>query len=78
MYKGQSQIDYLRYNDNFSYLKNDSLVRKGTENIKFKSIAPNASSTIRVADTNRGIKVAYKIINIDSKQNSDSVAGTGP
>ena len=46
-----------------------------TENIKFKSIAPNASSTIRVPDTNRGIKVAYKIINIDSKQNSDAVAG---
>jgi hypothetical protein len=46
-----------------------------TENIKFKSIAPNASSTIRVPDTNRGIKVSYKIINIDSKQISDSVAG---
>jgi hypothetical protein len=46
-----------------------------TENIKFKSIAPNASSTIRVPDTNRGIKVSYKIITIDSKQNSDSVAG---
>jgi len=46
-----------------------------TENIKFKSIAPNASSTIKVPDTNRGIKVAYKIINIDSKQNSDAVAG---
>ena len=46
-----------------------------TENIKFKSIAPNTSTTIRVPDTNRGIKVSYKIINIDSKQNSDSVAG---
>lgn len=46
-----------------------------TENIKFKSIAPNRSATIRVPDTNRGIKVAYKIINIDSKQNSDAVAG---
>ena len=46
-----------------------------TENIKFKSIAPNGSATIRVPDTNRGIKVAYKIINIDSKQNSDAVAG---
>lgn len=34
-YKGQSQIDYLRYNDNFNYLKSDSLVRKGTENLKF-------------------------------------------
>jgi len=46
-----------------------------TENIKFKSIAPNRSATIRVPDTNRGIKVAYKIITIDSKQNSDAVAG---
>lgn len=46
-----------------------------TENIKFKSIAPNRSATIRVPDTNRGIKVSYKIINIDSKQNSDAVAG---
>ena len=46
-----------------------------TENINFKSIAPNASSTIRVPDTNRGIKVSYKIINIDSKQNSNAVAG---
>ena len=46
-----------------------------TENIKFKSIAPNTSSTIKIADTNRGIKVEYKIINIDSKQNSDVVAG---
>lgn len=46
-----------------------------TENIKFRSIAPNASSTIRVPDTNRGIKVSYKIITIDSKQNSDVAAG---
>ncbi len=45
------------------------------ENIKFKSIAPNSSSTIRVADTNRGIRVEYKIINIDSKQKIDDVAG---
>ncbi len=34
-YKGQSQIDYLRYNDDFNYLKSDSVVRKGTENFKF-------------------------------------------
>ncbi len=46
-----------------------------TENIKFRSVAPNASATIRVPDTNRGIKVSYKIITIDSKQNSDAVAG---
>jgi hypothetical protein len=46
-----------------------------TENIKFRSVAPNASATIRVPDTNRGIKISYKIITIDSKQNSDAVAG---
>jgi hypothetical protein len=46
-----------------------------TENIKFRGVAPNGSSTIKVPDTNRGIKVSYKIINIESKQNSDAVAG---
>lgn len=46
-----------------------------TENIKFKSIAANTSATIRIPDTNRGIKVAYKIINIACKQNKDAVAG---
>lgn len=34
-YKGQSQVDYLRYNDDFNYLKSDSISRKGTENLKF-------------------------------------------
>ncbi len=44
-----------------------------TENVKFKSIAPNASATIKIPDTNRGIKVSYKIINIDTKH-ADGVA----
>jgi hypothetical protein len=56
------------------YLKPSEETLK-TENIQFVSIAPNASSTIKVPDTNRGIKVSYKIINIDSKQNSEAVAG---
>lgn len=46
-----------------------------TENVKFKSIAPNASATIKIPDTNRGIKVSYKIINIDTKH-ADGVALT--
>jgi hypothetical protein len=46
-----------------------------TENIRFRGVAPNGSSTIKVADTNRGIKISYRIINIESKQNSDAVAG---
>ena len=46
-----------------------------TENIRFDAIAPGSSETIKVADTNRGIKVLYKIINIESKQSDDDVAG---
>src|SRR5688572_7162447 len=46
-----------------------------TENIRFQAISPNTSATIKVPDTNRGIKVLYKIINIESKQNDDAVAG---
>ena len=42
-----------------------------TEHISFKSIAPNGSATVRVPDTNRGIKVNYRIINIKA---SDEVA----
>ncbi len=55
------------------YLKpSEELLR--TENIKFRSIAPNGSSTIKVPDTNRGIKVEYKIIDFGNKQSGDSVA----
>lgn len=46
-----------------------------TENIRFSSIGPNASSTIRVPDTNRGIKVNYRIINIDSRQTTGTTSG---
>jgi len=46
-----------------------------TENIRFEAIAPGTSETIKVPDTNRGIKVLYKIINIESKQSDDDVAG---
>jgi len=46
-----------------------------TENIRFQAISPHTSATMRVPDTNRGIKVLYKIINIESKQNEDAVAG---
>lgn len=46
-----------------------------TENIQFKSIEPKTSSTIKIADTNRGIKVVYRIINIKSRQMDEGVAG---
>lgn len=48
------------------YLKPSELPLK-TDNILFKSIPPNESATIRVPDTNRGIKVLYKIVSIGSK-----------
>lgn len=46
-----------------------------TEQIRFGAIAANESSTIRVPDTNRGIKVTYRIIKINSKQAQDALAG---
>ncbi len=49
-----------------------------TENIRFEAISPHTSATIKVPDTNRGIKVLYKIINIESKQSDDDVAGMLP
>lgn len=45
------------------YLKPSELPLR-TENIRFTSIAPNSTSTIRIPDTNRGIKVSYRIVNI--------------
>jgi hypothetical protein len=35
----QSQIQYLRYNDNFNYLKSDSISKKGFQRIKFIPIS---------------------------------------
>jgi hypothetical protein len=46
-----------------------------TENIQFGSVGPKATSTIRVPDTNRGIKVVYRIVNIKSRQLDEGVAG---
>lgn len=46
-----------------------------TEQIQFGAIAANESSTIRIPDTNRGIKVTYRIIKINSKQAQDALAG---
>ncbi len=35
-----------------------------TENIRFKSMEPNSTATIRVPDTNRGVNIRYRIIHI--------------
>jgi hypothetical protein len=45
-----------------------------TETIQFKGVGPNSTSTIRLPDTNRGIKVSYRILHIKSKQAEDGVA----
>lgn len=52
-----------------NYLKPSELPLK-TELVTFRSVSPGGSSTIRVPDTNRGIKVEYKIKNILSTQAS--------
>ncbi len=55
------------------YIKPNELPLK-TENIQFTSIAPNATSTVRVPDTNRGIKVVFRITHIKKKQGDERVA----
>jgi hypothetical protein len=55
------------------YIKPNELPLK-TESIQFTSIAPNATSTIRVPDTNRGIKVIFRITNIKKRQGDERVA----
>ena len=55
------------------YIKPNELPLK-TENIQFTSIAPNATSTVRVPDTNRGIKVVFRIINVKKRHADERVA----
>lgn len=57
-----------------NYLKPNGLSLK-EENIYFKSIAPNGFLTIRVPDTNRGMKVKYKILKVESKEFNSDMAG---
>lgn len=46
-----------------------------TETIEFSSIAPNGSMTIKIPDNPRGIKVAYKILQVESSQYDKTTAG---
>ena len=55
------------------YIKPNELPLK-TENIQFTSIGPNSTSTIRVPDTNRGIKVVFRIVNIRKRPGDERVA----
>jgi hypothetical protein len=55
------------------YIKPNELPLK-TENIQFTSIGPNSTSTLRVPDTNRGIKVTFRITNIRKRGGDERVA----
>lgn len=46
-----------------------------TENIEFKSVGPKTASTLKIPDTNRGIKVVYRIINIKSREMDELASG---
>lgn len=56
------------------YLKANGELFKN-ETVNFKSVAPNGTLTIRMPDTNRGMKVTYKIIKVESKEFREDVAG---
>ncbi len=56
------------------YLKpRDELLK--AENISFRSIPPNGSQTLVINKSNRGVKVVFKIIRIESKAISSTTAG---
>lgn len=50
------------------YLKPNGAVLK-TEKLTMKSVAPRSRQSLNVSSENRGVKIAYKITNIQSKQN---------
>ncbi|MBL7741816.1 MAG: hypothetical protein JNK14_21530 [Chitinophagaceae bacterium] len=56
------------------YIKPNELPLK-TENVEFRSVGPRSTSTIRIPDTNRGIKVTYRIINVHSRQMDEVASG---
>lgn len=58
------------------YLKPSEEVLK-TEMVYFSSVAPNGTLTIKVPDSNRGVKITYRISHIVSKQLDAGLAGSG-
>lgn len=46
-----------------------------TEIIRFNDIAPNGTMTIKIPDSQRGIKVTYKILEVESSQFDKHLAG---
>ncbi|MCW3118570.1 MAG: hypothetical protein JWM28_2652 [Chitinophagaceae bacterium] len=56
------------------YLKASAQPLK-TNNIQFENVPPNGSLTLAIPATNRGIKVTYKVINVQSKAAGNDTAG---
>jgi hypothetical protein len=46
-----------------------------TETITFKNVSPNDAETIKLPDSQRGMRVTYHITNIESKQFQKNTAG---
>lgn len=54
------------------YLKPNGTVLK-TENLTMKSVQPKSSKSLAIASKNRGVKVAYRVTDIQSKQNAEAM-----
>ncbi|MES1222525.1 MAG: hypothetical protein ABUT20_43925, partial [Bacteroidota bacterium] len=48
-----------------------------TNNVQFDNVPPNGSLTLAIPATNRGMKVVYKIINVQSKAAGNDTAAAG-
>ena len=59
------EVDYLRLNE-------DAVK---TQSLSFKAVAPGSSATIRVPDTNRGVKIRYRVAHILCTQYAKDMAG---
>jgi hypothetical protein len=46
-----------------------------TELVQFHSVSPNGAMTMKIRDTNRGIKVLYKIIDIQAAGQETALNG---
>ncbi|MEO7924666.1 MAG: hypothetical protein ABIR30_13375 [Chitinophagaceae bacterium] len=55
------------------YLNPEGVIVK-TQNIQFQSVYPGETETILVKKTNRGVKVSYKIVRIESKEVNNSTS----
>ncbi len=54
------------------YLKQNEEALK-TENINFNMVPPNGSLTLGIPPSMRGVKIAYRVINVESKAAGDTV-----